>query len=154
MSRVPHIHSYICTVPGVLSVTLLRSIYDFTVLPREASNHITKTSKFIIPYFYSKRVFYYSGNLPYKRYHTRKLAKQSCLSGSGSDLFDKKIFILFANFFLNVPIRLWLHTFFRRKSLKCFKSLAAVPLCTLKICLGIKFAWFKDYDPDTELPEK
>jgi hypothetical protein len=42
------------------------------------------------------------------------------LSGSGSDLVDKKICIIFANFSWNGPIRLWLHTYFHRKSLKCW----------------------------------
>jgi hypothetical protein len=51
--------------------------------------------------------------------------------GSGSDLFDKKICILFASFSSKWSNSSLLYTYFLRKSLKCLKSLAAVPL---KIC--------------------
>ncbi len=61
-------------------------------------------------------------------------------SGFGSGLFDKKICINFEIFLQDGPIRLRFHTYFRRKSLKCFKKSWSSPwLCTLNICQ--LFSW-------------
>ncbi len=52
-------------------------------------------------------------------------------TGFGSYLLNKKIRIIFANFSSNLSKSSLITYIFPRKSLKCFKSLVAVPFCTL-----------------------
>ncbi len=59
-----------------------------------------------------------------------KLGKNICTE-SGSDFLIRTLYN-FANLVQNGPVSLWLHLFFIRKFLKCFKSLTGFPLHTLK----------------------
>ncbi len=54
---------------------------------------------------------------------------------------DWRICKWFANFLLNGPVRLWLHTYFPSKSLKWLESCISSILCSIENCYLTLFSW-------------